>query len=98
MMSIEDNTQHNINPLQVTLAQVNKIEQTQIERENSQLKQELTTTRASLHAIIEQQEFTNHALQIANEEILTSNEELQSLNEELTTSQEELHVTNVTSQ
>ena len=93
MISIDDNTQHNID-LSTTSAQANQCEQTQIERENSQLKQELTTTRASLHAIIEQQEVTNHALQIANEEILTSNEELQSLNEELTTSQEELQVIN----
>ncbi len=93
MISIEDNTQHNID-LSTISAYPNQREQTQIERENSQLKQELATTRASLQAIIEQQEVTNHELQTANEEILASNEELQSINEELETSQEELGATN----
>jgi two-component sensor histidine kinase/PAS domain-containing protein len=65
-----------------------------IERENIRLQQELTTTRAYLQAIIQEQESTNQAVQVANEEILSSNEELQSTNEELETSQEELHATN----
>jgi two-component system, chemotaxis family, CheB/CheR fusion protein len=65
-----------------------------LDLENSQLKQELATTREYLQAIIEEQESTNQALQVANEEILSSNEELQSTNEELETSQEELQATN----
>jgi two-component system, chemotaxis family, CheB/CheR fusion protein len=71
-----------------------KGKQTAIDRENSQLKQDLATTREHLQAIIEEQESTNQALQVANEEILSSNEELQSMNEELETSQEELQATN----
>jgi two-component system, chemotaxis family, CheB/CheR fusion protein len=54
-----------------------------IERENIRLQQELTTTRAYLQAIIQEQESTNQAVQVANEEILSSNEELQSTNKEL---------------
>jgi two-component system, chemotaxis family, CheB/CheR fusion protein len=88
MISIDDDPQPNLDP------QANKINQTQIERENSQLKQELATTRAALEAIIEQQEFTNHALQIANEEVLASNEELQNTNQALETFQEELRASN----
>jgi two-component system, chemotaxis family, CheB/CheR fusion protein len=75
-------------------ARSRKGKQTIVDRENSQLKQELATTREYLQAIIEEQESTNQALQVANEEILSSNEELQSTNEELETSQEELHATN----
>jgi two-component system, chemotaxis family, CheB/CheR fusion protein len=58
------------------------------------LQQELATTQAYLQAIIEEQESTSQAFQVANEEILSSNEELQSTNEELETSQEELQATN----
>ena len=90
IISIDDDPQHQTNCL-TTPEQVNQMV---IERENIRLKQELASSRASLQAIIEQQEFTNQALQTANEEILTSNEELQSINEELETSQEELRVTN----
>jgi two-component system, chemotaxis family, CheB/CheR fusion protein len=71
-----------------------KNKQTEIDRENTCLNQELATTREYLQAIITEQEFTNQALQVANEEILSSNEELQSTNEELETSQEELQATN----
>lgn len=58
------------------------------------LQQELATTQAYLQAIIQEQESTSQAFQVANEEILSSNEELQSINEELETSQEELQATN----
>lgn len=70
------------------------VNQMAIEQENIRLKQELATTRASLQAIIEQQKFTNHALQIANGEILASNEALQITNETLETFQEELQASN----
>jgi two-component system, chemotaxis family, CheB/CheR fusion protein len=74
--------------------QVKKGKQTTVIQENTRLKQELAATRDYLQAIIEDQGFTNQALQVANEEILSSNEELQSTNEELETSQEELQATN----
>ncbi|AFY94531.1 chemotaxis protein CheB [Chamaesiphon minutus] len=76
------------------LVQSKKGKQAALDRENTRLLQELTTTRECLEAIIEEQESTNQALQVANEEILSSNEELQSTNEELETSQEELQATN----
>jgi two-component system, chemotaxis family, CheB/CheR fusion protein len=71
-----------------------KGKQTQIDRAQNRLQQELATTREYLQAIIEEQESTSQAFQVANEEILSSNEELQSTNEELETSQEELQATN----
>ncbi|PSB54632.1 chemotaxis protein CheB [Chamaesiphon polymorphus] len=76
------------------IVQSKKGKQTAVDRENTRLLQELTTTREYLEAIIEEQSSTNQALQVANEEILSSNEELQSTNEELETSQEELQATN----
>ncbi|NJK38659.1 MAG: PAS domain-containing protein [Oscillatoriales cyanobacterium RM2_1_1] len=65
-------------------------EQTEILR----LEQELTTTRAYLRSIIEEQQAMNEDLRAANEEILSSNEELQSTNEELQTAKEEIQATN----
>jgi two-component system, chemotaxis family, CheB/CheR fusion protein len=79
---------------QTSPAKTHKVKQTEWERENIRLQQELTATREYLQAIIQEQESTNQAIQVANEEILSSNEELQSTNEELETSQEELHATN----
>lgn len=64
------------------------------EQENSQIKQELATTRNYLQSIIEEQQATNQELRAANEEILSSNEELQSTNEELETAKEEIQATN----
>ncbi len=58
------------------------------------LEQELTTTKAHLRSIIEEQQATNQDLRAANEEILSSNEELQSTNEELQTAKEEIQATN----
>jgi two-component system, chemotaxis family, CheB/CheR fusion protein len=81
-------------PMPTNLGRARKSRQTEIDRENTQLKQELATTREYLLANIVEQEATNQALQVANEEILSSNEELQSINEELETSQEELQATN----
>jgi two-component system CheB/CheR fusion protein len=60
----------------------------------AQLRDELSATKESLQAIIEEQEATNEELTSANEEIESSNEELQSTNEELETAKEELQSTN----
>ncbi len=65
-----------------------------LELENSQLKNELATTKEYLQSIIEEQQSTNQDLRVANEEILSSNEELQSTNEELETAKEEIQATN----
>jgi two-component system CheB/CheR fusion protein len=58
------------------------------------MREELSSTKESLQAIIEEQEATNEGLKSANEEIQSSNEELQSTNEELETAKEELQSTN----
>ena len=58
------------------------------------LQQDLATTRAELHRIIEELQSANEELQSANEEILSANDELQSTNEELETGKEELKATN----
>ncbi len=81
-------------PIVTEKAKAKDGKQSALALENTRLQQELTTTREYLQAIIEEQESTEGAVQIANEEILTSNEELQSTNEELETSQEELQATN----
>jgi two-component system, chemotaxis family, CheB/CheR fusion protein len=65
-----------------------------LEREIDQLQADLSVTKESLQAIIEEHEATNEELRAANEEIQSSNEELQSTNEELTTAKEELQSTN----
>jgi two-component system, chemotaxis family, CheB/CheR fusion protein len=66
----------------------------QIEAENTRLREELDATREYLQSIIEEQRTTNEELRSANEEIQSSNEELQSINEELETAKEELQSTN----
>jgi two-component system, chemotaxis family, CheB/CheR fusion protein len=50
--------------------------------------------RPYLRAVIQEQEYSNQDLKVANEEILSSNEELQSTNEELETAKEEIQATN----
>jgi two-component system, chemotaxis family, CheB/CheR fusion protein len=64
------------------------------QREVTDLRRELATSKESLQTIIEEQEATNEELKAANEEIESSNEELQSTNEELETAKEELQSTN----
>jgi two-component system CheB/CheR fusion protein len=64
------------------------------QREIAELHRELTSTKESLQAVIEEHEATNEELNSANEEIESSNEELQSTNEELETAKEELQSTN----
>lgn len=83
-----------LTPPTVSPDSTKRFKQTALERENTQLQQELAATRASLQAIVAEQDANNDALQVAHEEILSSNEELQSTNEELETSQEELQATN----
>ena len=58
------------------------------------LEAELAETRDYAHAIQEQHETSNEALQASNEEVQSANEELQSINEELETSKEELESAN----
>jgi two-component system, chemotaxis family, CheB/CheR fusion protein len=81
-------------PPTVSAEVAKKSRQTGLEREHTQLQQELAATRAYLQSMIAEQESVDRAFQVANEEILSSNEELQSTNEELETSQEELQATN----
>jgi two-component system CheB/CheR fusion protein len=71
-----------------------KVKPTEVEMENSHLREELEATREYLQSIIEEQRTTNEELRSANEEIQSSNEELQSINEELETAKEELQSTN----
>jgi two-component system CheB/CheR fusion protein len=61
---------------------------------DSQLAQELASTRDYLQSVIEQLEASNEELKAANEEIVSSNEELRSTNEELQMAKEELQATN----
>ena len=60
------------------------------EAEILRLMEELTSTHASLQAVIEEQEAVNEEAQAAIEEAQAANEELQSVNEELETSKEEI--------
>ena len=62
--------------------------------EVERLRVELTSTKESLQAIVEEQEASNEELKSANEEVESANEELQSTNEELETAKEELQSTN----
>jgi len=80
---------------QITRRSQSKRKQPSSEQQEIQrLQQELNTTKAYLHSIIEEQQSTNQDLRAANEEILSSNEELQSTNEELQTAKEEIQATN----
>lgn len=58
------------------------------------LEQELSHTKETLLATIEEQQVTNEELLSSNEEMQSTNEELQSTNEELETSKEELQSVN----
>jgi two-component system, chemotaxis family, CheB/CheR fusion protein len=58
------------------------------------LEDELSYTKQSLQAAIEELEATNEELQATNEELIASNEELQSTNEELHSVNEELYTVN----
>ncbi|HET7818885.1 MAG TPA: chemotaxis protein CheB [Bacteroidia bacterium] len=64
------------------------------DRKIKKLTEELNTSRAEMHSIIEDQETSNEELQAANEEIVSTNEEFQTLNEELETTKEEIEATN----
>jgi two-component system, chemotaxis family, CheB/CheR fusion protein len=72
-----------------------------LESEIVQLRQALAaatqkelSVQANLQAVIQEHNYLNQNLRVANEEILSSNEELQSTNEELQTAKEELQATN----
>ncbi|AUB44871.1 cheBR, two-component system, chemotaxis family, CheB/CheR fusion protein (plasmid) [Nostoc flagelliforme CCNUN1] len=72
-----------------------------LEREIIQLRQALSAStqrelsaQAHLQAVIQEHNYLNQSLRVANEEILSSNEELQSTNEELQTAKEEIQATN----
>ena len=84
-----------------TSAPVERREPEDLEREITQLRQAFAaatqrelSAQAHLQAVIQEQNYLNHNLRVANEEILSSNEELQSTNEELQTAKEELQATN----
>lgn len=72
-----------------------------LERDIVQLRQALAaatqrelSAQAHLQVVIQEQNYLNQNLLVANEEILSSNEELQSTNEELQTAKEEIQATN----
>lgn len=72
-----------------------------LEREVMQLRQSLAaatqrelSAQVHLQAVIQEHNYLNQSLRVANEEILSSNEELQSTNEELQTAKEEIQATN----
>ncbi|MDZ7952344.1 CheR family methyltransferase [Nostoc sp. DedQUE09] len=86
-------------PLTSTLTERRELED--LEREVMQLRQSLAaatqrelSAQAHLQAVIQEQNYLNQSLRVANEEILSSNEELQSTNEELQTAKEEIQATN----
>ena len=58
------------------------------------LERDLSITRDTLQATIEELETSNEELQATNEELMASNEELQSTNEELQSVNEELYTVN----
>jgi two-component system CheB/CheR fusion protein len=64
------------------------------EQRVEELERELSYTKESLHATIEEQQASNEELKSTNEEMQSTNEELQSTNEELETSKEELQSVN----
>lgn len=84
-----------------TSTPVERQEPEDLEREIIQLRQALTAStqrelsvQAHLQAVIQEHNYLNQSLRVANEEILSSNEELQSTNEELQTAKEEIQATN----
>ncbi|MEP0873742.1 ATP-binding protein [Trichocoleus desertorum AS-A10] len=84
-----------------TATPVERRELEDLEREIIQLRQALSAStqrelsaQAHLQAVIQEHNYLNQSLRVANEEILSSNEELQSTNEELQTAKEEIQATN----
>ncbi|MBD1871266.1 PAS domain-containing protein [Cyanobacteria bacterium FACHB-471] len=84
-----------------TSTPVERQELEDLEREIIQLRQALSAStqrelsaQAHLQAVIQEHNYLNQSLRVANEEILSSNEELQSTNEELQTAKEEIQATN----
>jgi two-component system CheB/CheR fusion protein len=72
-----------------------EIDLDQISRERfAALEAELSQTKESLQAAIEERGASNEELQASNEELQASNEELQSTNEELQSVNEELYTVN----
>jgi len=61
---------------------------------NSQIEEELLSTREHLQTVIEDLATVNEEMQALNEEAQASNEELQATNEELETANEELQASN----
>ncbi len=87
--------------LSLATAQSQESENESLEREIIQLRQALAAStqrefsvQAHLQAAIQEHNYLNQSLRVANEEILSSNEELQSTNEELQTAKEEIQATN----
>ncbi len=83
------------------LATGESLKPSDLELETVQLRQALAaatqrelSAQAHLQAVIQEQNYLNQSLRVANEEILSSNEELQSTNEELETAKEEIQATN----
>ncbi len=64
----------------------------------SDLERDLSLTRDTLQATVQDLETSNEEIQAANEELLAANEELQSTNEELQSVNEELHTVNTENQ
>jgi PAS domain S-box-containing protein len=81
-------------PLRVKPGKPLVVEETVKDRQISDLKMEIASSKETLQTIIEEQEATNEELRAALEEVQSTNEELQSTNEELETSKEELQSTN----
>ena len=65
-----------------------------LEAINSELENELHSTKERLQTIVEEMETSQEELKSANEELQSINEELQSTNEEMITSKEELQSLN----
>jgi two-component system CheB/CheR fusion protein len=63
-----------------------------------ELEHDLSLTRDTLQATVQDLETSNEEIQSANEELLAANEELQSTNEELQSVNEELHTVNAENQ
>ncbi|MEH2072744.1 MAG: CheR family methyltransferase [Nostoc sp.] len=87
--------------LSLATVQSQESENESLEREIIQLRQALAaatqrefSVQAHLQAVIQEHNYLNQSLRVANEEILSSNEELQSTNEELQTAKEEIQATN----
>ena len=78
-----------------TAAPATEIELDQVSRQQiGALEAELSYTRETLQAAIEEREASNEELQASYEELQASNEELQSTNEELQSVNEELYTVN----